>query len=87
MKILVVNSGSSSLKFQLIDSSKKFEALYRGIVDGIGKSACFVKYGKTKYKKQIKNHEQALKEALKIIGDVEIDAIGHRVVQIFISMK
>jgi acetate kinase len=84
MKILVVNAGSSSLKFQLIDSNKKFKALYKGIVDGIGRKSCFVdanaKSKKIFYKKLIKNHEQAVKEALKIIGDEKIDAIGHRVV-------
>jgi len=84
MKILVINAGSSSLKFQLLDSNKKFEALYKGIIDGIGRKSCFIdakaKSKKLTYKKLIKNHEQAVKEALKIIGDEEINAIGHRVV-------
>jgi len=78
MNILVINAGSSSLKFQLLN--EKFEALYKGIVDGIARDACFVKYNDKKYKKKIRNHEQAVKEALSIIGDVKIDAIGHRVV-------
>jgi acetate kinase len=91
MKILVVNTGSSSLKFQLIDHNKKYEVYYKGIVDGIGRKACFfeAKFGKktVKYKKLIKNHEQALKEALKVLIDkkilkdlTQIKAVGHRVV-------
>ncbi len=84
MKILIINAGSSSLKFQLLDSNKKFKALYKGIVDGIGLKTCFIdamaKSKPLKYKKIVKNHEQAVKEALKIIGDEKIDAIGHRVV-------
>lgn len=84
MKILVINSGSSSLKFQLSDSEKKFDALYKGIIDGIGRKSCFVdakaKSEKIYYKKLINNHEEAIKEALKIIGNEKIDAIGHRVV-------
>lgn len=84
MKILVINAGSSSLKFQLLDSNKKFKELYKGIIDGIGRKTCFIdakaKLKPLKYKKLIKNHEQAVKEALKIIGDEKIDAIGHRVV-------
>lgn len=78
MNILVINAGSSSLKFQLLN--EKLEPLFKGIVDGIGKDACFVKYNDKIYKKKIKNHELAVKEALSIIGDNRIDAIGHRVV-------
>ncbi|MFC1655671.1 acetate/propionate family kinase [Patescibacteria group bacterium] len=91
MKILVVNAGSSSLKFQLIDAKKEFDTLYRGIADGIGKKSCF--FRATAGKKNIfqkivfKNHEQALKEALRVLVSEkiiesldEIKAIGHRVV-------
>jgi acetate kinase len=78
MNILVINSGSSSLKFQLFN--KKMQPLFKGIIDGIGEDDCFVKYNDKKYRKKINDHKQALKEALNIIGDTEIDAIGHRVV-------
>lgn len=91
MNILIVNAGSSSLKFQLIEVKKDFLTKYKGIVDGISRSSCFfrAKAGDKKiYKKKIiKNHTNALKEALdvmikeKILKDLsEIDAIGHRVV-------
>ena len=39
MKILVLNSGSSSLKYQLIDM-KTEKVLVKGIVDGIGLKTC-----------------------------------------------
>lgn len=91
MKILIVNAGSSSLKFQLIDAKKKFDTLYSGIADGISRNSCFFKahIGKKeiRYKKIFKNHEEALKEALdvmiknKVISKLKnIKAIGHRVV-------
>jgi acetate kinase len=91
MNILIVNAGSSSLKFQLIKAGKTFDTIYRGIADGIGKKSCFFKAHtdseKIFYKKIFKNHEQALKDALdlliehKIVEKLDdINAIGHRVV-------
>jgi len=74
MKILVINAGSSSLKFQLFQSDKNFACLYKGIVDRIGQ-------------KNSINHTDAVKLALqtllrkKVIKNLgEIQAIGHRVV-------
>lgn len=74
MKILVINAGSSSLKFQLFQSDKNFLYLYKGIVDRIGQ-------------KNSPNHTEAVKLALKtllqkkVIRNLnEIQAIGHRVV-------
>ena len=78
MNILVINSGSSSLKFQLFN--KKMQPLYKGIIDGIGEDDCSIKYNDEKYNKKIENHKRALEEALKIIGDTDVGAIGHRVV-------
>lgn len=94
MNILIVNAGSSSLKFQLIDSGKsgrKFKNLINGIADGIGRSSCFLKAEakdkKIRYKKLFKNHREALKEALNVMLEEniieslkDINAIGHRVV-------
>jgi acetate kinase len=76
MRILVINSGSSSLKYELfIVSGKKIKSLFEGLIDRIGFSS------------EIKNHHEALKIALKSLLDQkiikslqEIDAIGHRVV-------
>ncbi len=61
MSILVINSGSTSLKYKLFDENEKE-----------------IKQG---YLTEIKDIEQALKNALREIGDLrEIKAIGHRVV-------
>ncbi len=87
MSILVLNSGSSSLKYQLFDD-KAAMVLLKGHIDGIGLSLCSVHSvveGKESVKKVIvKNHVAAVKLALKIVDDVaslnDIKAIGHRVV-------
>ncbi|OIO62870.1 acetate kinase [Candidatus Woesearchaeota archaeon CG1_02_33_12] len=91
MKILVLNSGSSSLKFQLFEIKEKEDVLIKGIADGIGLKDSFILYeikNKIKrIKKKIKNHREALKDVLDIIlaEDIinsfnEIKAIGHRAV-------
>ncbi len=91
MKILVLNSGSSSLKFQLFEIKEKEDVLIKGIADGIGLKDSFILYElknkKRKIRKKIKNHKIALKNVLDIIlaNDIisslnEIKAIGHRAV-------
>jgi len=91
MKILIVNTGSSSLKFQLIDTSDNFNELCSGIIDNIGKKNCFfdakIKDRRIHYKKNIISHEKGLWEALKTMLRIkiikslkEISAVGHRVV-------
>ena len=91
MKVLVLNSGSSSLKFQLINSDTE-EVLAKGQCDRIGMDGGNFTYkGKDKYKNdiQMENHEVALKILFDALTDAEkgaiknideIDAIGHRVV-------
>lgn len=89
MNILVINAGSSSLKFQLLENSgkNKFRALCKGIVDGIGLKTCQFRMEKITKKVICNNHREALKIALdsmileKIIPSLKIiDAVGHRVV-------
>ena len=90
MKILVINSGSSSLKYQIINMKNK-KVLIDGICERIGIGNSFISYtlGTIKEKKtiNINNHKEALEEILHIIIDKgvlkdfnDIDAIGHRVV-------
>jgi acetate kinase len=68
MNILVINSGSSSLKFRLIKTGRNFELIQKGMIEKIGlKSA------------KIKTHKEALKLVVKNLKD-EVHAIGHRVV-------
>ena len=65
-KVLVINSGSSSLKYQLF-SMKKGERLAKGLVERIGCGGP-------------KDHTEALKKVVEELGTPkDIDAIGHRV--------
>lgn len=90
--ILVINSGSSSLKFQLITMPSE-EVLASGLVERIGLESGKVHYKSdsfsTSEEKEIKDHSVALKEVTKYLLDPEkgvikdpadIPAIGHRVV-------
>ena len=93
MKILVINCGSSSLKYQLFDMTDE-SVLAKGIVERIGMSDAILSHqptGKDKYRhvEPILEHMAALKVVTNIlvhsehgvIKDVhEIDAVGHRVV-------
>ncbi|MBU1018453.1 MAG: acetate kinase [Patescibacteria group bacterium] len=87
MKILVINAGSSSLKFQLLES-KKWQVLYKGIIDGIGLPLCEFRssHGNKDYR-QIKSQHAAFKFGIdhilasEVIKDLsEIEAVGHRIV-------
>ena len=93
MKILVLNCGSSSIKFQLINMIDK-SVLADGIVERIGEQNALYTYKSEIYtvkKKEmpIDNHEKGIKLILEnlmdksqgVIADVkEITAVGHRLV-------
>lgn len=93
MNILVINCGSSSLKYQLIDMDRK-EVLAKGLAERIGIEGGRVKYeatGKDEIviEEVLADHKAALKIVLDSLkheeyGAVksldEIDAVGHRVV-------
>ncbi len=93
MKVLVINCGSSSLKYQLIDSDNK-QALAVGICERIGLEIGDLKHtsiGKDKIeiKARMENHEVAVSMVLNALTDKEhgviddlseIQAVGHRVV-------
>lgn len=88
-KILIINAGSSSLKFQLIELTSR-DIMVKGIVDRIGLEGCTMtlEHGASETRNAMaKNHEEALGVVMDalfsgdIIGDVsEINAVGHRVV-------
>lgn len=93
MKILVINAGSSSLKFQLFDMSNE-KVIAKGNCEKIGLEGAFIGYKTTGDKKEIRvsmpDHKTAVKEVFKIltskddgvISDLsEINAVGHRFVQ------
>ena len=93
MKILVLNSGSSSLKYQLIDMEDE-TVLAKGLVERIGISDSVLEQetndGKeTKIKKDIPNHSVGIKMVIDALLNKdkgvlssmdEIKAVGHRVV-------
>ncbi len=91
MNVLVINAGSSSLKYQLIDMNKK-EVRASGLVERIGQAVGKIKYETTtKYEEEraFPDHKSALERVAEllqsadrgVIKDVkEIDACGHRTV-------
>ncbi|MBN2566490.1 acetate kinase [Candidatus Woesearchaeota archaeon] len=90
MRILVLNSGSSSLKYKLFDT-KRGVALLSGHVDAIGLPRCNVTFTAGANKQTttcaVKDHLAAVKLALQSLLDftviarlADIDAVGHRVV-------
>lgn len=91
MKVLVVNAGSSSLKYQLFDMRKE-KLLAKGNCQKIGETGSFFDFKKDGFKKEfqgdLKDHTVALKKVLSVLMDKEIgvisspdeiSAIGHRV--------
>lgn len=74
MKILIINCGSSSIKFQLIDANSLF-CLYKGIVEIPPE-----KTNKNSYGKAIKSIANLLLQEKAIRTLEEIKFIGHRVV-------
>ena len=92
MKILVVNCGSSSLKYQLIDMQDE-NVMAKGYLERIGQEGSFLTHTvngeKHKIEKKISNHEEGMELVVEqllhpeygVIKDLnEIDAIGHRIV-------
>lgn len=93
MKIFVLNCGSSSIKFQLIDAEST-KVLAKGSIERIGDTGTAVRFtGKMdkSIRKEcpVKNHLEGIKYILNLLTDPEIgaieslqeiNAIGHRVV-------
>ena len=93
MKVLVINCGSSSLKYQLIDSATE-EVLAKGLCERIGIDGSSVTHqkagsGKVKTEVPMADHTDAVKVVIEKLTDKEvgviaslqeIDAVGHRIV-------
>ncbi|MDE6217969.1 MAG: acetate kinase [Muribaculaceae bacterium] len=93
MKILVLNCGSSSVKYKLIESDSK-EVLAEGGVEKIGLPDSFLKFKRPDGSKEtitvsMPDAKEAVKNVLKVLTDPkegvissydEIQAVGHRVV-------
>jgi acetate kinase len=93
MNVLVVNSGSSSLKFQLIESSlaqielDQDRVLARGCIERIGGQALITweRNGEPASKETVpvRDHRQAIEKAVHWATEgqaLQVDAVGHRVV-------
>ena len=97
MIILVINCGSSSIKYQLLDmkSDDVFDVIAKGIAEKIGLPAGILQYAPTGKEKivldvPIPDHKEGMKLILKALTDPEtgvlksledIEAVGHRIVQ------
>ncbi|MDR1878087.1 MAG: acetate kinase [Bacteroidales bacterium] len=93
MKILVLNCGSSSIKYQLIDMENNAEVMAKGLVERIGLDMGeFTHRAKDKEKYYLQtpvpNHEEGINRILQMLTDKtygvitdisEIGACGHRV--------
>lgn len=93
MKVLVINCGSSSLKYQVLDMTNEV-LLAKGLVERIGMEGAVItheKIGMDKYKlvTPMEDHKDAIEQVLMAIQDKnhgvvvsmdEIGAVGHRVV-------
>lgn len=89
--VLVVNSGSSSIKYQLVDVDSG-EALATGLVERIGQPVGAIKHegpaGTTKLEQPVRDHEAGIATILELFATHgptldagSLTAIGHRVVQ------
>lgn len=93
MRVLVINCGSSSLKFQLIDSESE-ECLAKGLCERIGIAGSMITYApkggdKEKTETPMPDHTEAIRLVLEALTNPktgvvknldEIGAVGHRVV-------
>lgn len=89
-KILVLNSGSSSVKYQLFEAEKdNFTVLAKGMVERIGLPDSIISYSNGTDPKKSKvmpfpNHDEAIKELLRVLLKYnlksldELAAVGHR---------
>lgn len=94
MKVLVINAGSSSLKYQLIDMTNE-QVLAKGNCERIGTEGAFIGFKtpdgkKIERKTEMLDHKQAFEAVKNALTDSEygaikdlseISAVGHRVVQ------
>ncbi len=93
MNVLVINAGSSSLKYQLLNVEQR-KVLAKGICERVGQASSFHKHGIDEndvvIDEPMKDHEEAMNYVLDSLVSgpnaalsslQEIDAVGHRIVQ------
>ena len=90
-RVLVINSGSSSIKYQLVDVEDG-QALATGLIERIGQPLGAIKHegpdGTTRLEQPVPDHEAGIAAILELFAThgprldaAELTAIGHRVVQ------
>ncbi len=84
MNVLVVNSGSSSIKFEVISMPEE-KVFVRGIVGDIGDEGSFFKITHPELHREpgsFSNHEDAFSAIFSYLtsGNFSVDAVGHRIV-------
>ena len=93
MKVLIINSGSSSVKYQVIDTATK-DYLAKGLVESIGLERSQIKHEKkgaekVKLEREVPDHNVAIEMVLSLLVDEkkgvlksfdDLDAVGHRLV-------
>jgi len=92
MKILVINCGSSSIKYQLSEMPEG-KVIAKGLFEKIGEEISFLHHqsikGDLEFKQKVANHEDGLNFIIKVLTDKEkgiissineIGGVGHRVV-------
>ena len=76
--ILVINCGSSSLKFSLFDGEERIQS---GLVERIGEVAPELVVGEQRCQVVAGDHGEAMQRVHEVMGvDNAIEAIGHRIV-------
>jgi acetate kinase len=88
VRILVLNSGSSSLKFQVMEiTPDRDQTLAKGMVSKIGSQDATLSFSsggaKSQITRPISNHDDALSAAFDLLKQAELDnivGVGHRVV-------
>ena len=93
MKILVVNCGSSSIKYRVFEADDGLKPIAWGVIERIGEEVSYFRYrsikGELSYSAVIRDHEQGFEKILEVLMDEdkgvirsvdEIRGVGHRVV-------
>ncbi len=87
--ILVINSGSSSIKFSLFACQQNLNLLYHGVIEGLFESPCLTLFNAThaqivKQKISSQGHEAGLRTFFawfeQLSNSMTLTAVGHRVV-------
>jgi acetate kinase len=89
--VLVINAGSSSIKYQLVDAASG-DALAGGIIERIGQPVSAIRHdgldGRTELERPVPDHEAGLAAILELftahgpqLDGSKLTAVGHRVVQ------